>query len=63
MAHPANEYLGAREKGGREDCDSPILHRHLKSPSIPLYKRGKQNLVPWDFAPALLNEDTVSSAE
>jgi hypothetical protein len=28
-------------KGGRGDFDSPSLYKPVKSPSIPLYKRGK----------------------
>jgi hypothetical protein len=39
-----------------------MLCKPLKSPSIPLYERGKQNLVPWDLHRAFLNYDTVSEA-
>ena len=36
-------------KGGRGDFDSPVLDKPLKSPSIPLYKRGKKKLSSTDF--------------
>ena len=49
-------------KGGRGDFESPMRRKPLESPSIPLYNRGKQNLVPWDLHRAFLNCDTVSKA-
>ncbi len=39
-------------KGGRRDCDSPVLQRHLKSPSIPLYE-GEAKLGPVGFCPSI----------
>ena len=68
---PASETVSQRDyfphlpsflNRGRGDFESPMLCKPLKSPSIPLYERGKQNLVPWDLHRAFLNYDTVSSA-